>query len=80
MAGNFLRDLVDALFRPDEKGSGYDARLLPRFGWECECGAHSRRPGFLDEYSARGAAENHRLRSEVGHATPRIVREDPPGL
>jgi hypothetical protein len=79
MIGNFLRGLAEAVLRPDG-GSGYDARLLPRHGWQCECGGHSQRPGFLSELDAEFAAQQHQWRKGVGHPMPEIVPEDAPGL
>jgi hypothetical protein len=76
-----MRGLIEAVSQPDyEVSSGYDARLLPRFGWSCECGGHSRVPGFLSEHDAENAAQQHRVRKGISHPHPTIHDEDAPGL
>jgi hypothetical protein len=79
MIGDFLRGLAKAITQPDQ-GSGYDARLLPRLGWECECGARSTRPGSVDMYDAKRLAQEHQWRSGVGHPMPVIVHWPAPGI
>lgn len=79
MVWQFLRDLAEAVSRREE-GQSYDARLLPRFGWQCECGGKSRRPGFLSSLDAEYAAQRHQWHKGVGHPMPELIPEDAPGL
>lgn len=79
MIFKFLRGLAEAVSQPDH-GSGYDARLLPRHAWHCECGGHSQRGGFLSRLDAEYAAQRHQWRKGVGHPMPEIVHEEPPGI
>lgn len=80
MIGKFLRGLHEAVTSPDDGRGSYDARLLPRFGWECSCGGNSERPGWTTEYGAKNGAEAHRLRKEPGHPMPQIVPRPAPGI
>lgn len=79
MIGDFLRGFLEAITQPDQ-GSGYDARRLPRLGWECECGARANRPGSTDRYDAERLAQEHQRRSGVGHPMPEIVDWPAPGI
>lgn len=80
MIEKIMRALGRSASTPDATTRAPRTRTVYR--WRCSCGAHSRGTvgSWLDEYGATGAAEQHGLRSAVGHSTPHVyaVTEERP--
>jgi hypothetical protein len=73
-----IRRLLQGLARVEYGRRGRHTRRWPstRHHWRCECGARSRKDGFLIRSDAEYAAQRHQLSKAVGHPVPETYSTD----